>query len=303
MGKVKNLDELKKALDFSLNIDIIKKVYLNTEGKLFFTYDDGKMVEVNDWNLSESEKKECLEYLIKDEDIKLDETEKFLKIRLQNKNVLGYFLSEKENYKGFFWMVKPATNADNLNKFLTKEQKDYLKNHLLNNRPILIVGDYKNTNIRLLNSILSLQSEIDKEQEPKRTLVIDDVSELFYEGNYKNLKVDSLKYSSKSNAMKEIIGRLDPIKTFVSEVDKNDDILTYLKFMYCGNVINTTMKTIKFCTLDENFPKYFEDLKTEDELLIIEINIKSNCWTPIEFEFLQYEKAKLINLSLRVVLN
>lgn len=297
MGKVKNLVELKKALDFGLSIDIVKKMYLNTDGKLFFTYDDDKIVEVNDWNLSECEKKECLEYLIKDEDIKLDEIEKFLKIRLQNKNVLGYFLSEKENYKGFFWLTKPATNVDNLNKFLTKEQKDYLKNHLLNNRPILIVGDYKNTNIRLLNSILSIQTEIDKEQEPKRTLVIDDVSELFYEGNYKNFKADTLKYSSKSSIMKEIMGRLDPIKTFVSEVDKNDDILTYLKFMYCGNVINTTMKTAKFCTLDENFPKYFEDLKTDDELLIIEINIKNNYWLPIEFEFLQYEKTKLINLK------
>lgn len=270
MGKVKKLEELKKVLDFSLNIDIIKKVYLNTEGKLYFTYDDGKMVEVNDWELSESEKKECLEYLIKDEDIKLDKTEKFLKIRLQNK----------------------------------KEQKEFLKNHLLNNRPILVVGDDENTNIKLLNSILSIQTKIDKEQEPKRTLVIDDVSELFYEGNYKNLKADTLKYSSKSNIMKEIMGRLDPIKTFVSEVDKNDDILAYLKFMYCGNVINTTMKTTKFCTLDENFPKYFEDLKTDDELLIIEINIKDNYWTPIEFEFLQYENAKLISLSgLSVVLN
>ena len=296
MGKIKNLVELKKALDFSLNIDIIKKVYLNTDGKLFFTYDDDKIVEVNDWNLSECEKKECLEYLIKDEDIKLDETEKFLKIRLQNKNVLGYFLSEKENYKGFFWMVKPATNTDNLNKFLTNEQKEYLKNHLLNNRPILVVGDEENINIKLLNSILSIQTKIDKENEPKRTLTVDDVSELFYEGNYKNLKADSLKYSSKSVIMKEIIGRLDPIKTFVSNVNEDDDILTYLKFMYCGNVINTTMKTIKFCSLDKRFPKYFKDLKTDDELLIIEIN-KGNYWLPIEFEFLQYEKAKLIKIS------
>ena len=298
MGKVKNLVELKKALDFSLNIDIIKKVYLNTDGKLFFTYDDHKIVEVNNWELSENEKKECLEYLIKDEDIKLDEIEKFLKIRLQNKNVLGYFLSEKENYKGFFWLTKPATNADNLNKFLTNEQKEYLKNHLLNNRPILVVGDDENTNIKLLNSILSIQTKIDKENEPKRTLTIDDVSELFYEGNYKNLKADSLKYSSKSVIMKEIIGRLDPIKTFVSNVNEDDDILTYLKFMYCGNIINTTMKTIKFCSLDKRFPKYFEDLKTDNELLIVEIkiNVKGNYWSPIEFEFLQYKKAKLINL-------
>ena len=187
MGKVKNLVELKKALDFGLSIDIVKKVYLNTDGKLFFTYDDDKIVEVNDWELSESEKKECLEYLIKDEDIKLNKTEKISKIRLQNKNILAYFISEKENCKVFFCFVKPATNTDNLNKFLTNEQKDYLKKHLLNNRPILIVGDFENTNIKLLNSILSIQAEIDKEQEPKRTLVIDDVSELFYEGNYKNL--------------------------------------------------------------------------------------------------------------------
>ena len=127
-------------------------------------------------------------------------------------------------------------------------------------------------------------------------MTVDDVSELFYEGNYKNLKADSLKYSSKSVIMKEIIGRLDPIKTFVSNVNEDDDILTYLKFMYCGNVINTTMKTIKFCSLDKRFPKYFKDLKTDDELLIIEIN-KGNYWLPIEFEFLQYEKAKLIKIS------
>ena len=38
MGKVKKLVELKKALDFGLSIDIIKKMYLNTDGKLFFTY-------------------------------------------------------------------------------------------------------------------------------------------------------------------------------------------------------------------------------------------------------------------------
>lgn len=296
MGKVKKLEELKKTLDFSLNIDIIKKVYLNTEGKLFFTYDDDKIVEVNDWNLSECEKKECLEYLIKDEDIKLDKTEKISKIRLQNKNILAYFISEKENCKIFFQLVKPATNTDNLNKFLTNEQKEYLKNHLLNNRPILVVGDDENINIKLLNSILSIQTKIDKENEPKRTLTIDDVSELFYEGNHKNLKADTLKYSSKSVIMKEIIGRLDPIKTFVSNVNEDDDILTYLKFMYCGNIINTTMKTIKFCSLDKRFPKYFEDLKTDDELLIIEINIKNNYWLPIEFEFLQYEKTKLINL-------
>ena len=69
MGKVKNLVELKKALDFGLSIDIVKKMYLNTDGKLFFTYDDHKIVEVNNWELSESEKKECLEYLIKNEDI------------------------------------------------------------------------------------------------------------------------------------------------------------------------------------------------------------------------------------------
>lgn len=298
MGKVKNLVELKKALDFSLNIDIIKKVYLNTDGKLFFTYDNGKIVEVNDWELSESEKKECLEYLIKDEDIKLEKTEKDLKIRLKNKNILAYFLSEKENGKAFFWLIKPATNTDNLNKFLTNEQKGYLKKHLLNNKPILIIGDYENTNIKLLNSILSIQTEIDKENEPKRTLVIDDVSELFYEGNYKNLKADSLKYSSKSNVMKEIIGRLDPIKTFVSNVNEDDDILTYLKFIYCGNVINTTMKTIKFCSLDKKFPKYFEDLKTDNELLIIEINVKGNYWSPIEFEFLQYENTKLIKIEI-----
>ena len=298
MGKVKNLVELKKALDFSLNIDIIKKVYLNTDGKLFFTYDDDKIVEVNDWELSESEKKECLDYLIKDEDIKLEKTEKDLKIRLKNKNILAYFLSEKENCKAFFWLVKPATNTDNLNKFLTNEQKGYLKKHLLNNKPILIIGDYENINIKLLNSILSIQTEIDKENEPKRTLVIDDGSELFYEGNYKNLKADSLKYSSKSNVMKEIIGRLDPIKTFVSNVNEDDDILTYLKFIYCGNVINTTMKTIKFCSLDKKFPKYFEDLKTDDELLIIEINIKDNYWLPIEFEFLQYKNTKLIKIEI-----
>ena len=297
MGKVKNLDELKKVLDFGLNIDIVKKMYLNNDGKLFFTYDNGKIVEVNDWELSESEKKECLEYLIKDEDIKLEKTEKDLKIRLKNKNILAYFLSEKENGKAFFWLIKPATNTDNLNKFLTNEQKGYLKKHLLNNKPILIIGDYENTNIKLLNSILSIQTEIDKENEPKRTLVIDDVSELFYEGNYKNLKADSLKYSSKSNVMKEIIGRLDPIKTFVSNVNEDDDILTYLKFIYCGNVINTTMKTIKFCSLDKKFPKYFEDLKTDNELLIIEINVKGNYWSPIEFEFLQYENTKLIKIS------
>lgn len=40
MGKVKNLVELKKALDFGLSIDIVKKMYLNTDGKLFFTYDE-----------------------------------------------------------------------------------------------------------------------------------------------------------------------------------------------------------------------------------------------------------------------
>jgi len=54
MGKIKNLEELKKALDFGLNIDIIKKIFLNTEEKLYFTYDDDKIVEVNDWELSES---------------------------------------------------------------------------------------------------------------------------------------------------------------------------------------------------------------------------------------------------------
>lgn len=54
MGKIKKLEELKKALDFGLNIDIIKKIFLNTEEKLYFTYDDDKIVEVNDWELSES---------------------------------------------------------------------------------------------------------------------------------------------------------------------------------------------------------------------------------------------------------
>ena len=45
------------------------KKCISQRRKTFFTYDNGKIVEVNDWELSEIEKKKCLEYLIKDEDM------------------------------------------------------------------------------------------------------------------------------------------------------------------------------------------------------------------------------------------
>ena len=267
----------------------VKEIFVNMEGNIFVKNDIGEFLQVNKWELSETEKMSCLNYLTNN-----SKFEDCIKYILPDGNILFGVLNGNISSNVCFTIIKPAIEKDNLYNALSIKQKEYLKKYLQENKPILVVGTNENLNIKFINTLLKVQSDIDKKlAEAKvldRILVIDEIGKLFYKNNSNSLILNSLN-STKTDIMNNTIALFRPEKTFISKVAGDEDIINYFKHLMSADIIHTSIKISNFETLNLKYPAFYKEI-TRDEILIIKVDGKPENGKPIDFEFYFYKNNK-----------
>ena len=268
-----------------------EEIFVNMEGNIFVKNDFGEFLQVNKWELSESEKISCLNYLTNN--IKFDD---YIKYILPDGNILVGVLNGNISSNACFTIIKPATEKDNLYNNLSIKQKEYLKKYLQENKPILVIGINEKLNIKFINSLLKLQSDIDKKlaeiNRLERILVIDEIGELFYKNNSNSLSLSrNILNSRKINLINDNIALFTPKKTFISKIEGDEDIINYFKHLMSCDVIHTSIKISNFEILNLKYPAFYKGI-TRDEILVIKVDGKPKNGKPIDFEYYFYKNNK-----------
>lgn len=289
MNSKNDIAEIISFLKKELMKEEVKEIFVNMEGNIFVKNDFGELLQVNKWELSESEKISCLNYLTNN--AKFDD---YIKYILPDGNILVGVLNGNISSNTCFTIIKPATEKDNLYNILSIKQKEYLKKYLQENKPILVVGTNENLNIKFINTLLKVQSDIDEKfAEAKvldRVLVIDEMGELFYKNNSNSLFLNSLN-STKTDIMNNTIALFRPEKTFISKVAGDEDIINYFKHLISADIIHTSIKISDFEVLNLKYPEFYKEI-TRDEILVIKVDGKPENGKPIDFEFYFYKNNK-----------
>jgi len=267
----------------------VKEIFVNMEGNIFVKNDIGEFLQVNKWELSETEKMSCLNYLTNN-----SKFEDCIKYILPDGNILFGVLNGNISSNVCFTIIKPAIEKDNLYNALSIKQKEYLKKYLQENKPILVVGTNENLNIKFINTLLKVQSDIDKKlAEAKvldRILVINEIGELFYKNNSNSLILNSLN-STKTDIMNNTIALFKPEKTFISKVAGDEDIINYFNHLISADIIHTSIKINDFEILNLKYPTFYKEIERE-EILVIKVDGKPENGKPIDFEFYFYKNNK-----------
>ena len=191
MNNTKEIVDIISFLKNELKKEEVKEIFVNMEGNAFVKNDIGEFLQVKNWRLSEVGKIACLNYLTNN-----SKFEDYIKYILPDGSILFGVLNGNISSNTCFTIIKPATQKDNLYNILSIKQKEYLKKYLQENKPILVVGTNENLNIKFINTLLKVQSDIDEKfAEAKvldRVLVIDEMGELFYKNNSNSLFLNSL---------------------------------------------------------------------------------------------------------------
>lgn len=291
------MNEKFSFLKEELNKEEIKEVFVNLEGRVFFRNDFGEVINAKEYVLSEQEKIDCINYFTSNNNQEIPKNEEFLKLILPDGNFLFAVFGGKISSNCCFTIIKPATEKNNFYKNLSIKQKEFLEKSLQNNINILVVGTNENLNIQFMNTLLKIQSNIDKKlakvNRLKRILVVDDIGELFYK-NENSMFIKSLN-SKKTMLLKNAIPLFKPEKTFVSKVVEDEDIITYFRFILSADIIHTSIKISNFETLELKYPTFYKEIR-RDEIIVIKVDGKPKNGKPIDFEFYRYknnEKEKI----------
>lgn len=291
MNSKNDIAEIISFLKKELMKEEVKEIFVNMEGNIFVKNDFGEFLQVNKWELSESEKISCLNYLTNN--IKFDD---YIKYILPDGNILVGVLNGNISSNACFTIIKPATEKDNLYNNLSIKQKEYLKKYLQENKPILVIGINEKLNIKFINSLLKLQSDIDKKlaeiNRLERILVIDEIGELFYKNNSNSLSLSrNILNSRKINLINDNIALFTPKKTFISKIEGDEDIINYFKHLMSCDVIHTSIKISNFEILNLKYPAFYKGI-TRDEILVIKVDGKPKNGKPIDFEYYFYKNNK-----------
>ena len=289
MNPKNDIAEINSFLKKELMKKEVKEIFVNMEGNIFVKNDIGEFLQVNKWELSETEKMSCLNYLTNN-----SKFEDCIKYILLDGNILFGVLNGNISSNVCFTIIKPAIEKDNLYNALSIKQKEYLKKYLQENKPILVVGTNENLNIKFINTLLKVQSDIDKKlAEAKvldRILVIDEIGELFYKNNSNSLILNSLN-STKTDIMNNTIALFKPEKTFISKVAGDEDIINYFNHLISADIIHTSIKINDFEILNLKYPTFYKEIERE-EILVIKVDGKPENGKPIDFEFYFYKNNK-----------
>ena len=276
MNNTKEIVDIISFLKNELKKEEVKEIFVNMEGNAFVKNDIGEFLQVKNWRLSEVGKIACLNYLTNN-----SKFEDYIKYILPDGSILFGVLNGNISSNTCFTIIKPATQKDNLYNILSIKQKEYLKKYLQENKPILVVGTNENLNIKFINTLLKVQSDIDEKfAEAKvldRVLVIDEMGELFYKNNSNSLFLNSLN-STKTDIMNNTIALFRPEKT-------------YFKHLISADIIHTSIKISDFEVLNLKYPAFYKEIERE-EILIIKVDGKPENGKPIDFEFYFYKNNK-----------
>lgn len=289
MNQKNGVAEIISFLKKELAKEEVKEIFVNMEGNIFIKNEIGEFLQINKWELSETEKMSCLNYLTNN-----SKFEDCIKYILPDGNILFGVLSGNISSNVCFTIIKPATEKDNLYNNLSIKQKEYLKKYLQEYNSILVIGTNERLNIQFLNSLLKIQSDIDKKfAEAKvldRILVIDEMGELFYKNNSNSLILNSLN-STKTDIMNNTIALFKPEKTFISKVAGDEDIINYFNHLISADIIYTSIKISDFEILNLKYPAFYKEIERE-EILVIKVDGKPKNGKPIDFEFYHYKNNK-----------
>lgn len=289
MNQKNGVAEIISFLKKELAKEEVKEIFVNMEGNIFIKNEIGEFLQINKWELSETEKMSCLNYLTNN-----SKFEDCIKYILPDGNILFGVLSGNISSNVCFTIIKPATEKDNLYNNLSIKQKEYLKKYLQEYNSILVIGTNERLNIEFLNSLLKIQSDIDKKfAEAKvldRILVIDEMGELFYKNNSNSLILNSLN-STKTDIMNNTIALFKPEKTFISKVAGDEDIINYFNHLISADIIYTSIKISDFEILNLKYPAFYKEIERE-EILVIKVDGKPKNGKPIDFEFYHYKNNK-----------
>ena len=289
MNNKKEIVDIISFIKNELMKEEVKEIFVNLEGNVFVKNDIGEFLKINKWELSENEKMSCLNYLTNN-----SKFQDYIKYILPDESILFGVLNGNISSNTCFTIIKPANQKDNLYNILSIKQKEYLKKYLQENKPILVVGTNENLNIKFLNTLLKVQSDIDEKfAEAKvldRVLVIDEMGELFYKNNSNSLFLNSLN-STKTDIMNNTIALFRPEKTFISKVAGDEDIINYFKHLISADIIHTSIKISDFEVLNLKYPEFYKEI-TRDEILVIKVDGKPENGKPIDFEFYFYKNNK-----------
>ena len=289
MNNTKEIVDIISFLKNELKKEEVKEIFVNMEGNAFVKNDIGEFLKVKNWRLSEVGKIACLNYLTNN-----SKFEDYIKYILPDGSILFGILNGNISSNTCFTIIKPATQKDNLYNILSIKQKEYLKKYLQENKPILVVGTNESLNIKFINTLLKVQSDIDEKfAEAKvldRVLVIDEMGELFYKNNSNSLFLNSLN-STKTDIMNNTIALFRPEKTFISKVAGDEDIINYFKHLISADIIHTSIKISDFEVLNLKYPAFYKEIERE-EILIIKVVGKPENGKPIDFEFYFYKNNK-----------
>ena len=289
MNNTKEIVDIISFLKNELKKEEVKEIFVNMEGNAFVKNDIGEFLQVKNWRLSEVGKIACLNYLTNN-----SKFEDYIKYILPDGSILFGVLNGNISSNTCFTIIKPATQKDNLYNILSIKQKEYLKKYLQENKPILVVGTNENLNIKFINTLLKVQSDIDEKfAEAKvldRVLVIDEMGELFYKNNSNSLILNSLN-STKTNIMNNTIALFRPEKTFISKVAGDEDIINYFNHLISADIIYTSIKISDFEILNLKYPTFYKEIERE-EILVVKVDGKPKNGKPIDFEFYHYKNNK-----------
>lgn len=289
MNQKNGVVEIISFIKNELEKEDVKEIFVNMEGNIFVKNDIGEFLKINKWELSENEKMSCLNYLTNN-----SKFEDYIKYILPDGSILFGVLNGNISSNICFTIIKPAIEKDNLYNILSIKQKEYLKKYLQENKPILVVGTNENLNIKFINTLLKVQSDIDKKfAEAKvldRILVIDEMGELFYKNNSNSLILNSLN-STKTDIMNNTIALFRPEKTFISKVAGDEDIINYFNHLISADIIHTSIKISDFEILNLKYPAFYKEIERE-EILVIKVDGKPENGKPIDFEFYFYKNNK-----------
>lgn len=289
MNNKKEIVDIISFIKNELMKEEVKEIFVNLEGNVFVKNDIGEFLKINKWELSENEKMSCLNYLTNN-----SKFQDYIKYILPDESILFDVLNGNISSNTCFTIIKPANQKDNLYNILSIKQKEYLKKYLQENKPILVVGTNENLNIKFINTLLKVQSDIDEKfAEAKvldRVLVIDEMGELFYKNNSNSLFLNSLN-STKTDIMNNTIALFRPEKTFISKVAGDEDIINYFKHLISADIIHTSIKISDFEVLNLKYPEFYKEI-TRDEILVIKVDGKPENGKPIDFEFYFYKNNK-----------
>ena len=289
MNNTKEIVDIISFLKNELKKEDVKEIFVNMEGNAFVKNDIGEFLQVKNWRLSEVGKIACLNYLTNN-----SKFNDYIKYILPDGNILFGVLNGNISSNVCFTIIKPASEKDNLYNNLSIKQKEYLKKYLQENKPILVVGTNENLNIKFINNLLKVQSDIDEKfAEAKvldRVLVIDEMGELFYKNNSNSLFLNSLN-STKTDIMNNTIALFRPEKTFISKVAGDENIINYFKHLMSADIIHTSIKISDFEVLNLKYPAFYKEIERE-EILVIKVDGKPENGKPIDFEFYFYKNNK-----------